>query len=97
MGKRTSRGHGFSLECGARSTPAPLPIPLSRRFVSRQHEIDLPLCPLSVLYVFAVDLHLKEVHRRVAENAERAQRVELGLRKIEAISRFFNKTVLFFQ
>ncbi len=35
--------------------------------------------PLSVLCVFAVDLHVKEVHRRVAENAEEAQRGEIRI------------------
>ena len=38
-----------------------------------------PLRPLSVLGVSAVDLHVKEVHRRVAENAEEAQRVDANL------------------
>ena len=38
-----------------------------------------PLQRLSVLCVFAVNLDVKEVHRRVAENAEEAQRVDANL------------------
>ena len=38
-----------------------------------------PPAPLSVLCVFAVNLDLKEVHHRVAENAEEAHRVDANL------------------
>src|SRR5438876_6124319 len=43
---------------------------------------NLPLRPLSVLCVFAVDLHVKKVHRWDAENAEGAQRVEISCSRL---------------